>query len=96
MESLSKGDVAKVANLARLALSEDEQETLTGQLNALLLYFKQLEELDTDGVEPTSHIVPLNCPQRPDEVHGSLPREQVMSQAPQRQEEYFLVPAIIE
>ena len=88
--------VRSVAGLARLELSEDEVASFSRQLSELVDYFQQLDELDTAGIEPTSHAVPLACPQRADEVRASIDRDAVLDQAPLRDREFFAVPKIID
>lgn len=88
--------VEHVARLARLALSEAEKARMQAELSAILAYIDKLKELDVDGVEPTSHAVPLVDVMREDEVQPSLPREAMMANAPDRAGEFFRVPRIIE
>jgi aspartyl-tRNA(Asn)/glutamyl-tRNA(Gln) amidotransferase subunit C len=93
---LAADDVAKVALLARLRLSPQELETFTGQLNSILDFVNQLQELDTANVEPLAHGVELHNVFRVDEVKPSLPREAALANAPRRNEQSFLVPAVLE
>ena len=85
-----------MARLARLAISEKEKELFTRQLGEILTYIEKLKELDTSKVDPTSHVLPLNNVFREDEVRPSLPREEILKNAPDRTEEFFRVPKIIE
>ncbi|MFD0871082.1 Aspartyl/glutamyl-tRNA(Asn/Gln) amidotransferase subunit C [Chlamydia abortus] len=94
--SISMQDVEHVAKLARLDLTEEEKQTFTGQLNAILKYAEQLNSIDTDGVEPTSHVVPMSNVMREDEVRPSLPLDKVFLNAPDEEEGQFKVPAILE
>jgi len=94
--SLSTQDVAKVAVLARLRLSPQELETFTGQLNAIVDYVAQLQEPDTDGVEPLAHGVEVRNVFRDDVRGDALPREAALSNAPKRNKESFLVPAVLD
>ena len=94
--SISVGDVEHVANLARLDLSSEEKERFADQLNAILKYVEKLGELDTDGIEPTSHVLPLYNVMRDDEVKPSLPIEKVMLNAPDEEDGQFKVPAVLE
>jgi aspartyl-tRNA(Asn)/glutamyl-tRNA(Gln) amidotransferase subunit C len=94
--SLSKADVAKVALLARLRLSPEEIETFTGQLNSIVEYVAQLQELDTTGVEPLAHGIELRNVFRDDLRGPALDREQALSNAPRRDKVGFLVPAVLE
>jgi len=87
--------VRKVANLARLELSEDEQQQFTGQLNGILEYVQQLNELDTDGVAPTTRAIEVSNITRPDEVEVFAEREAILESAPDREEDFFKVPKIM-
>ncbi len=94
--SLSRDEVAKVALLARLRLTPDELETFTGQLNSIVDFVAQLQELDTSRVEPLAHGVEVHNVFR-DDVRGSaLDREAALSNAPKRNAESFLVPPVLE
>ncbi|MCK4262278.1 Asp-tRNA(Asn)/Glu-tRNA(Gln) amidotransferase subunit GatC [bacterium] len=93
---ISKKDVEHVAKLARLRLAEEEKEKFGKQLSEILEYVKKLNELDTEKVEPTSHVVPLKNVMREDEVRPSLPVEDVLRNAPVREGKYFKVPKIIQ
>ncbi len=94
--SLSNADVAKVALLARLRVSPEELETFTGQLNSIVDYVAQLQEVDTTGVEPLAHGVEVRNVFR-DDVRGEpLPREQALANAPKRNSTSFLVPAVLD
>lgn len=94
--SISIQDVEHVANLARLELNDAEKEQFTRQLNAILKYAEQLNGLDTDGIEPTSHAMPLVNVMREDEARPSWPLEQVLSNAPDEEDGHFKVPAVME
>lgn len=94
--SLSTQDVAKVAVLARLRLSPEELETFTGQLNAIVDYVAQLQEPDTNGVEPLAHGVEVRNVFRDDVRGEALPREAALANAPKRNKESFLVPAVLD
>ncbi len=91
-----KMDIEKVAKLARLELSEEERETFGNQLEQILAYMEQLNRLDTTGVEPTSHAIPICNVFREDEVKPSCPQEEVLTIAPAEEEGHFKVPRIIE
>ncbi|TJY38525.1 Asp-tRNA(Asn)/Glu-tRNA(Gln) amidotransferase subunit GatC [Cohnella pontilimi] len=94
--SITVKDVEHVAALARLDLSEQEKEAFTGQLNAILGYADKLNELDTSGIEPTSHVLPLFNVMREDEVRPSLPIEEVLANAPEEEDGQFKVPAVLD
>jgi aspartyl-tRNA(Asn)/glutamyl-tRNA(Gln) amidotransferase subunit C len=91
-----KMNIEKVARLARLELSEDEMETFGNQLEQILTYMEQLNRLDTAGVEPTSHAIPIYNIFREDEVKSSLAQEEVLAIAPDEEDGHFKVPKIIE
>jgi aspartyl-tRNA(Asn)/glutamyl-tRNA(Gln) amidotransferase subunit C len=93
---IGKEDVAHVARLARLALTEAELETMREQLNAILAHIDALKAVDTSGVEPTSHAVPQFNVMREDEPRPSFPPEAMLANAPDRAGEFFRVPRIIE
>ncbi|MGE5238694.1 MAG: Asp-tRNA(Asn)/Glu-tRNA(Gln) amidotransferase subunit GatC [Chloroflexota bacterium] len=88
--------VAHIAALSRLSLTERELETFRDQLSSIIEYVEQLRTLDTTGVEPTSHIVPLSNVMREDVVKSSLPREEALRNAPDGTEDFYRVPKIIE
>lgn len=93
---ISKKDVEHVAKLARLKLTWEEKEKFGKQLSEILEYVEKLNELDTEKVEPTSHVIPLQNVMREDRVKPSLPVEEVLGNAPAREGKYFKVPRIIE
>jgi aspartyl-tRNA(Asn)/glutamyl-tRNA(Gln) amidotransferase subunit C len=93
---ISREDVEQVARLARLALSEAEVERMREQLSGILAYIDTLRTLDTAGVEPTAHAVPLVNVMRDDDNTPCLPQEVALANAPDRSEAYFRVPRIIE
>lgn len=94
--SITKKDVEDVARLARLALTEEEKELYASQLSRILTYVEKLKELDTTGVEPTTHAMPTTRAFREDVVMPSLPREDAIQNAPDREKGCFKVPRIIE
>jgi aspartyl-tRNA(Asn)/glutamyl-tRNA(Gln) amidotransferase subunit C len=94
--SLSHQDVAKVAILARLRLSPAELDKFTGQLNSIVDYVAQLGELDTTGVEPLAHGVEVRNVFREDVRRPPLEREQALANAPKRNDDGFLVPAVLD
>lgn len=90
-----KMDIEKVARLARLELSEEEKVTFGNQLEQILTYMEQLNRLDTTGVEPTSHAIPLHNAFKEDETRPSFPQEEVLSISPDQENGHFKVPRII-
>jgi aspartyl-tRNA(Asn)/glutamyl-tRNA(Gln) amidotransferase subunit C len=91
-----KMDIEKVAKLARLRLSEDEKKRFAGQLDQILAHIEQLSRVDTTGVEPTSHAIPIHNAFREDEIKPSFPKDEVMGIAPAQEDGHFKVPRIIE
>jgi aspartyl-tRNA(Asn)/glutamyl-tRNA(Gln) amidotransferase subunit C len=87
-------EVEHVSRLARLNLKPDEKEKVAGQLQSILGIAKKIQELDTTGVEPTSHVINLPAILREDVVRSSLPVDQVLLNAPKRNKNYFQVPRI--
>jgi len=93
--ALSREEVLHVAELARLSLSPEEIELFTVQLNEILEYVEKLQELDTSGVAPLAHVIPLFNVFREDQVRESLLQEAVLENAPAREDGNFLVPRVI-
>lgn len=93
---ISREDVEQVARLARLALSDAEIERMSTELGGILSYIDALRALDTAGVEPTSHAVPLVNVMREDTNRPCLPQERALANAPERSGDFFRVPRIIE
>jgi aspartyl-tRNA(Asn)/glutamyl-tRNA(Gln) amidotransferase subunit C len=92
---ISTDDVAHVAKLARLHLSDEELTTFTGQLDAVLDHAADVEALDLDDVPPTSHPYPLTNVLRDDVVVPSLDRDEVLAQAPDVEDDRFKVPPVL-
>lgn len=93
---LSRDDVRKVADLARLKVSDEELDALANDLRAIIGYVQVLNEVDTTDIAPMVHAVELSNVLRPDELVPSLPRNEALSNAPKTDGEFFLVPPIIE
>lgn len=92
---LDQEELAHVAKLARLDMDADALERMAGQLDAILRYAAKLDEVDITGVAPTTHTLDAVNALRDDEVRPSLPREEALKNAPQRNEEAFVVPKVI-
>jgi aspartyl-tRNA(Asn)/glutamyl-tRNA(Gln) amidotransferase subunit C len=92
---LTREDAAYVARLARIDLTEDELDLYAGQLAVVLEHAAQVAALDTTGVEPTAHPLPLQNVLRADEPRPSLDRDEVLAQAPAVEDHRFLVPRIM-
>ncbi|KAA0258650.1 Asp-tRNA(Asn)/Glu-tRNA(Gln) amidotransferase subunit GatC [Deferribacter autotrophicus] len=93
---ISKEDVKHIAKLARLKFEEDEVEKFTTELNKILDYIHKLNELDTEEVEPTSHVLDITNVFREDEVKDSLTNEEALKNAPDKDYGHFKVPRVIE
>ena len=87
--------VRKVANLARLQLSEAEEQQFAGQLSNILEYVQQLDELDTEDVPPTTRAIEVSNITRQDELQTFEAREDILESAPEREEDFFKVPKIL-
>ncbi|GGJ93754.1 glutamyl-tRNA(Gln) amidotransferase subunit C [Lentibacillus kapialis] len=96
MADISKDEVKHVANLARLAISEEEADMFTKQLSSIIEYAEQLNELDTEHVEPTTHVLDLKNVMRKDEPKEWISKDEALRNAPDKQEGYFRVPSIME
>lgn len=94
--SLDRETVRHIALLARLELSESEEATFTEQLGHILHYFERLDALPTDGIEPTAHVVSIADAYRDDVVTNPPAGEALRANAPARDDNYFMVPKIIE
>lgn len=92
---ISEEEVSKVANLARLELRPEEVKSLTGQLDSILSYIEKLNELDTEGISPTTHAIAINNAFREDVVQESLPQQDAIANGPVENGEAFVVPRII-
>lgn len=93
---LTRKEIEDVAHLSRLELTDEEMDKLTGHINRLLENFAELQKLDTDDVEPTSHTIPVSNVFRKDEARPSLPVEDVVSNGPQVADDCFVVPRVVE
>jgi aspartyl-tRNA(Asn)/glutamyl-tRNA(Gln) amidotransferase subunit C len=93
---ISKEEIEHIAVLARLSLPEEEKELFGSQLSNILDYMEKLNELDTKGIEPTSHVLPLSNVMRDDAPRPSIPKEEALTNAPDHTEKFFRVPKIIE
>lgn len=93
---ISLQEVEHVARLARLELSDADKERMRRELDGILSYIGKLRALDTEGVEPTSHAVPLTNVLRQDETRPSFPQSDMLANAPERSGDFFRVPKIIE
>lgn len=94
--SVSKDDVRKVARLSRIAVTEDHVEELAGELNSILGWIDQLNEVDVEGVEPMTSVVETTLPMREDVVTDGNIQDQVLANAPRTEDGFFVVPKAVE
>ena len=88
--------VKRVARLARIAVSEDDAERMTGELNAILGFVEQLSEVDVSGVEPMTSVTPMAMKKRQDVVTDGGKAADIVANAPAAEEDFFLVPKAVE
>lgn len=93
---IDQAQVRRVALLSRLELSDAEVAQFSDQISAIVEYIEKLNELDTDNVEPLAHCLPVHNVLREDVPKPSLSNEAALANAPQRQDEYFKVPKILD
>lgn len=92
---LDREQVQKVAHLARLELTPEEEENFTTQLGSILDYFEQLSELDTTDVQPMTRAIELSNITRPDEIKSEVKPEELLREAPEQEDLFFRVPQIL-
>ncbi|TPI39100.1 Asp-tRNA(Asn)/Glu-tRNA(Gln) amidotransferase subunit GatC [Mesorhizobium sp. B3-1-9] len=88
--------VKRVAHLARIAVSEQDAERMTGELNAILGFVEQLNEVDVSGVEPMTSVTPMEMKKRQDAVTDGNKAADIVANAPATEENFFLVPKVVE
>jgi aspartyl-tRNA(Asn)/glutamyl-tRNA(Gln) amidotransferase subunit C len=94
--SIDKDTVRKVARLARIAVTEEELEPLAGELGSILGWVEQLREVDVEGVEPMTSVTPMALKRRADEVTDGSRRNDILANAPDAREGFFVVPKVVE
>ena len=94
-QHISKEEVEHIAWLARIELSEEEKELFTEQFNRILAYFKKIDEVDTERIPPTYHVLDLVNVYREDKVSPSLPPKEVLKNAPKKEKRFFKAPRIV-
>ena len=94
--TIDKNTVAKVAKLARIKITEAEQDKFADELSGIMNWIEQLQDVDTDGVEPMTSVVDVKLHQRPDEITDGGYVDQILSNAPEAQEGFFVVPKVVE
>ena len=96
MSEITTDDIVHIANLARLEFSQQELDQFRGNLKRILDYISKLNQLDTNDVPPTSHVIPIRNVTKADEVIRRYDRQQILANAPSQEKGYFEVPKIIE
>ena len=96
MTRIDEQQVRHIAHLSRLALTDDEIVRFGRDLENVLTYIEKLKEVNTDGIEPTAHAMPVNNVFRPDEPADSLGVEKTLRNAPDRADSYFKVPKVLD
>lgn len=94
--SVDLATVKRVARLARIAVSEEDAERMTGELNAILGFVAQMGEVNVDGVEPLTSIIPMALRRRDDVVTDGAKAEDIIANAPASEENFFAVPKVVE
>ena len=94
--SIDNATVQRIARLARVAVADDEVVHLKGELNDMLAFVEQLAEVDITGVEPMTSVTPMRMRQRADEVTDGGIAADILSNAPARQDDFFMVPKVVE
>jgi aspartyl-tRNA(Asn)/glutamyl-tRNA(Gln) amidotransferase subunit C len=96
MARINRDEVERVASLAKLSLSDEEAETLAAELDSLLSHFETLQELDTSGITPTSHPIPLPTPMRDDQPVAAMDPTLAVANAPESAGTAFVVPKVVD
>jgi len=94
--SVDAATVRRIAHLARIAVTEAEIPHLQGELNAMLAFVEQLNEVDVEGVEPMTSVAPMAMKKRPDVVNDGEIVDEVVANAPETRDHFFLVPKVVE
>jgi aspartyl-tRNA(Asn)/glutamyl-tRNA(Gln) amidotransferase subunit C len=94
--AISPDEVRWIAHLARLELTEEEVGVLGRDLSAIVEYVNQLQQVNTDGIEPLAHPIEMSNVFREDEITPSLPVDEALANAPSRKGDYYAVPAVFE
>jgi aspartyl-tRNA(Asn)/glutamyl-tRNA(Gln) amidotransferase subunit C len=94
--SVDAATVRRIAHLARIAVKESEVPHLQGELNAMLAFVEQLGEVNIEGVEPMTSVIPMEMKKRADVVNGGEIPDDIVRNAPETQDHFFLVPKVVE
>jgi aspartyl-tRNA(Asn)/glutamyl-tRNA(Gln) amidotransferase subunit C len=94
--SVDLATVKRVAHLARIAVSDEEAARMEGELNVILGFVEQLSEVDVDGVEPMTSVMPMAMKKREDVVTDGSKAEDIVANAPETTDNFFMVPKVVE
>lgn len=94
--SVDTATVKRVAHLARIAVTDAEAERMTGEMNSILDFVEQLNEVDVEGIEPLTAVVPMAMKKREDKVTDGEKADDIVANAPATEEHFFLVPKVVE
>lgn len=94
--SVDQATVRRIAHLARIAVGDDEVERLGQELNAILAFVEELSGVDVEGVEPLTSVLPMQMKKRRDVVTDGGVADQILANAPEREDHYFVVPKVVE
>ena len=94
--AIDKATVLRIAGLARIEVEESALDGMAEELNGILAWIEQLNEVDTDGVEPMSSVVDMTLPQRDDDVTDVAARDDLLANAPETEGGFFVVPKVVE
>jgi aspartyl-tRNA(Asn)/glutamyl-tRNA(Gln) amidotransferase subunit C len=94
--SVDAATVRRIAQLARIAVAEQEVPHLQGELNAILAFVEQLSEVNIEGVEPMTSVTPMEMKKRQDVVNDGEIADEIVANAPETQDHFFLVPKVVE
>ena len=94
--SVDQATVRHIARLARIKVTDEEAAKFEGELSAILTWIEQLEEVDTDGVEPMTSVIDVDMKKRTDQVTDGGKPDDIVANAPERENHFFLVPKVVE
>ena len=94
--TIDKDTVVRIARLSRIAMEEDALEPMARELNGILAWVEQLGEVDTEGVEPMTGAIAATLPQREDRADAGAPTDELLANAPDADDDFFVVPKVVE
>jgi aspartyl-tRNA(Asn)/glutamyl-tRNA(Gln) amidotransferase subunit C len=94
--AVDEGTVRRIARLARIKITDSEAQSLRAELNGILQWVEQLNEVDTEGVEPMTRVVPVAMKQRKDAVTDGEKADEIVANAPEAEDHFFVVPKVVE